>query len=236
MLRICPNSPQDYITNCDSGTATHSLVMYRAVSGSLVFGAGTVQWSWGLDPYRDTETGVPPERANPTNIRVGRDQMGAERDIQQATLNLFMDMGVEARVEDLGGGLMRPSGPDKTSSPPSVSFTSPYFGEVRFSSSLVVEGTASKSDGGVVAAVEYSLSSAPASWHPANFTRVSREECNWTLKLGEGAPGYEMESLGAKIVPGLSTVLTVRAVDDNYNVGPSAKLFLTMVPDPWSLD
>ena len=204
--------------------------MYRSTSGSLVFGAGTVQWSWGLDPYRDTETGVPPERANPTNIRVGRDQMGAERDIQQATLNLFMDMGVEAGVEDLGGGLIRPSGPDKASSPPSVSFTSPYFGDITFSSSLVVEGTASKSDGGVVAAVEYSLSSAPTSWHPANFTRVSGEEWNWTLKLGEGAPGYEMESLGAKIVPGLSTVLTVRAVDDSYNVGPSAELFLTLVP------
>merc|ERR1719320_1060755 len=97
---------QDYITNCDSGTATHSLVMYRSSSGSLVFGAGTVQWSWGLDPYRDTETGVPPERANPTNIRVGRDQMGAERDIQQATLNLFMDMGVAANVEDLGESLL----------------------------------------------------------------------------------------------------------------------------------
>jgi len=60
---------QDYIANCDSGTATHHLVMYRARSGSLVFGAGTVQWSWGLDPHRDTETGIPPERANPTNIR-----------------------------------------------------------------------------------------------------------------------------------------------------------------------
>jgi len=220
---------QDYITNCDSGTATHSLVMYRSKSGSLVFGAGTVQWSWGLDPYRDTETGVPPERANPTNIRVGRDQMGAEKDIQQATLNLFTDMGVEANVEDLGGGLTRPAGLNMASSPPSVSFASPTE-DTTFSSSLVVKGTASKSDGGVVAAVEYSLSSAPTSWHPANFTRVSGDEWNWTLKLGEGAPGHDMESLGAKIVPGLSTVLTVRAVDDSYNVGPSAELTVTMVP------
>ena len=32
---------QDYGANYDSGTATHSLVMYKSVSGSLVFGAGT---------------------------------------------------------------------------------------------------------------------------------------------------------------------------------------------------
>ena len=50
----------------------------------------TTQWSWGLDPHHDTETGVPPERANPTNIRVGRDQMGAERDIQQVRVVMVM--------------------------------------------------------------------------------------------------------------------------------------------------
>ena len=31
-----------------SATATHHLTLYRAPSGALVFGAGTVQWSWGL--------------------------------------------------------------------------------------------------------------------------------------------------------------------------------------------
>ena len=30
-------------------TATHHLTLYRAPSGALVFGAGTVQWAWGLD-------------------------------------------------------------------------------------------------------------------------------------------------------------------------------------------
>ena len=202
--------------------------MYRSSSGSLVFGAGTVQWSWGLDPYRDTETGVPPERANPTNIRVGRDQMGAERDIQQATLNLFMDMGVAANVEDLGEGLTRPSGPEE-SSPPRIAITSPAE-STTFATFLVVKGTASKADGGVVAAVEYSLSSSPTSWHPADFKRVSAQEWSWTLRLGEGAPGDGLESLGAKMVPGLPTVLTVRAVDDNYNVGPVQEIIVTMQP------
>ncbi|MGH9418784.1 MAG: N,N-dimethylformamidase beta subunit family domain-containing protein, partial [Thermoanaerobaculia bacterium] len=36
-----------------AGTATHSLTLYRSPSGSLVFGAGTVQWSWGLDGNHD---------------------------------------------------------------------------------------------------------------------------------------------------------------------------------------
>ena len=44
--------------NYGPGTATHHLTLYRAASGALVFGAGTVQWSWGLDgeprPRRST--------------------------------------------------------------------------------------------------------------------------------------------------------------------------------------
>src|SRR5215470_4681256 len=31
-----------------NATATHHLTLYRAASGALVFGAGTVQWAWGL--------------------------------------------------------------------------------------------------------------------------------------------------------------------------------------------
>ena len=34
-----------------NGTATHNLTMYRAPSGARVFGAGTVQWAWGLDDW-----------------------------------------------------------------------------------------------------------------------------------------------------------------------------------------
>ena len=40
-----------YVQDCgsvfDSGTATHHLTLYRHASGTLVFGAGTVQWAWG---------------------------------------------------------------------------------------------------------------------------------------------------------------------------------------------
>ena len=36
-----------------AGTATHHMTMYRAPSGALVFGSGTVQWPWGLDGNHD---------------------------------------------------------------------------------------------------------------------------------------------------------------------------------------
>ena len=40
---------QDYGSTYNGGSATHHLTTYRASSGALVFGAGTVQWAWGLD-------------------------------------------------------------------------------------------------------------------------------------------------------------------------------------------
>ena len=57
---------------------THKLSLYRHSSGALVFGAGTVQWSWGLDgAHWGGTTTVSPE-------------------MQQATVNLFADMEVQA--------------------------------------------------------------------------------------------------------------------------------------------
>ena len=46
-------------TNVRSGTATHQLTLYRAPSGALVFGAGTIQWSWGLDGTHDRGGSTP---------------------------------------------------------------------------------------------------------------------------------------------------------------------------------
>ena len=72
-----------YVQDCgsvfDSGTATHHLTLYRHASGALVFGAGTVQWAWGLDAHHDTESGVPPERQNVDTTRVGVDPNGPDR-------------------------------------------------------------------------------------------------------------------------------------------------------------
>ena len=59
------------------GTATHNLTLYRHASGALVFGAGTVQWAWGLDGNHDRGS-APPDQA-----------------MQQATVNLLADMGAQ---------------------------------------------------------------------------------------------------------------------------------------------
>ena len=68
---------QDYGSTYGSGNATHHLTLYRAPSGALVFGAGTVQWSWGLDSNHDRGTGA------------------ASTPMKQATVNLFADMGAQ---------------------------------------------------------------------------------------------------------------------------------------------
>ena len=68
-----------------SGTATHNLVEYRdPTSGALVFGAGTVMWSWGLAQQAySTPFGSP---------------LPPDPNVQQATVNLFADMGVQPQT------------------------------------------------------------------------------------------------------------------------------------------
>ncbi len=78
---------QDFGSNYGPGTATHHLTLYRHASGALVFGAGTVQWSWGLDDVHD--------RGNdPADVRM-----------QQATVNLLADIG--AQPDDPAGRARR---------------------------------------------------------------------------------------------------------------------------------
>src|SRR5262249_25658353 len=46
-------------TVVDDGTSTQQITLYRASSGALVFGAGTVQWSWGLDGHHNDSPSTP---------------------------------------------------------------------------------------------------------------------------------------------------------------------------------
>jgi len=223
---------QDFIVNCDSGTGTHSLVIYRAASGALVFGAGTVQWSWGLDSHRDTETGVPPERANPTNIRVGVDQMGSEPDIEQATLNLFTDMGVNPQVEKLKPELVKPN---QTTDriPPKVYSSQQSI--VTKETHIDLFGEALDEDG-VLGAVEYSIDDG-LSWHVADFQEnLHTGSYSWKFTLKSvrhgsvtqleldsgsvvGAALDEVHVLGEVPEEDLYAEVLVRAVDDSYNIG-----------------
>jgi hypothetical protein len=146
---------------CETGTATHNAVLYRHESGALVFGSGTLQWSWGLDAHHDTETGVPPERQNGANTRVGIDLNGPDRDIQQATLNLFADMGVQPATIQTD---LVPAAASDDDAAPASTIDATSTGSV--GSEMTVTGTAADSGGGVVAAVEVSIDGG-ATWHPA---------------------------------------------------------------------
>lgn len=140
---------QDFGNTVAPGTINHHLTMYRASSGALVFGAGTVQWAWGLDANHDGGTGAP-----------------ADVRMRQATLNLLADMGVTAstRASDLVAATK-----STDTSPPTTVVTSPAANStIQHGSQVTVTGTSSDVSGRV-AGVEVSLD-AGATWHPATGT------------------------------------------------------------------
>ena len=202
---------QDQGTVYDSGTATHRLTIYRheapedaqqsankegasgSLRGALVFGAGTVQWAWGLDAHHDTETGIPPERANPSSTRVGVDPNGPDRNIQQATVNLFADMDVQPQT--LQGDLM-PASASTDEQPPTSTVLVPADGATLPLETLVISGTAQDTDS-QVAAVEVSVDNG-ANWHPAS-----------------GRETWSYEWLPTQL--GVVTIMS-RAVDDSGNL------------------
>jgi hypothetical protein len=126
-------------------TTTHHLTLYRATSGSLVFSAGTVQWTWGLDRHHDGA------------------RSPADRRIQQATVNLLADMGVQPAT--LMPRLAPAAASTDTTAPVST-ITSPAPDQKVVNGSVItVSGTAVDADGRV-AGVEVSIDGG-ASWHPA---------------------------------------------------------------------
>ena len=192
---------------CESGTATHNAVLYRHSSGALVFGSGTLQWAWGLDAHHDSETGVPPERANGSNTRVGVDPNGPDENIQQATLNLFADMGVQATTMQLDL-VPATTSTDHTNATSSIDLTSDA-GSV--GSTMTIRGTASDRGGGVVAAVEVSVDGG-TSWHPA----IGRASWSFEWTPEEAGPvsilSRAVDDSGNLGSPGEAVTVTVRAL------------------------
>jgi hypothetical protein len=167
------------------GTATHNMTLYRASSGALVFGAGTMQWSFGLD----------------SENRAGN---APDRNMQQATVNLFADMGAQPRT--LISGLAAASeSTDATA--PTATFSSPPT-SVADGSAITLSGTASDTGGGVVAGVEVSVDNG-ATWHRATGT------ASWTYSwIAHGTP---------------AATIKVRATDDSGNIGhPGAGTAVTV--------
>ncbi|MCA0438448.1 MAG: DUF4082 domain-containing protein [Actinobacteria bacterium] len=167
LLSTTTGSTPQYLTDfgrdTTAGTTTHHLTLYRAASGALVFGAGTIRWPWGLDNGHDVPGGT-------VNLAM-----------QQATVNLMADMGAQPQTPMPG---LVSADPSSDTSAPSVAITSPTSGSFLSGSQVTVTGTASD-QGGRVAAVEVSLDGG-VSYHRATGTAT------WTYAgalggLGAGA-------------------------------------------------
>ncbi|MGC5020488.1 DUF4082 domain-containing protein [Micromonospora sp. DT47] len=176
-----PEYLRDFGNEVTPGTTTHHLTLYRAASGALVFGAGTVQYAWGLDANHDS--GFDP--VTPADAR-----------IQQATVNLFADMGVQPATRM--SGLAAATASTDTVGPTAGIVSPAAAASFANGTRITLQGTASDSGGGVVAGIEVSTDDG-ATWHPATGTD------SWS---------YSYHATG----DGSSTV-QVRATDDSANIG-----------------
>jgi Domain of unknown function (DUF4082)/Bacterial Ig-like domain/Bacterial Ig domain len=144
-----PQLLQDFGNVVAPGTTTHSITLYRAPSGALVFSAGTIQWAWAL---ADEHDGV---------------EFLTDTRIQQATVNVLADMG--AQPTTLLSTLQAVSASIDHQAP-TTTITSPAAGTtVRSGQQVRVTGTAADAGGGRVAGVEVSTDGG-TTWHPATGT------------------------------------------------------------------
>jgi hypothetical protein len=155
---------QDFGSTYGPGSATHSMTMYRAPSGALVFSAATPRWSWGLDPTHDTDQG-------------GTNPLATDDRMKQATVNLLADMGVQAG--SLQSGLVQTTASTDQTKPTSA-ITAPTSGaSLTFGTPVTISGTAADV-GGVVGGVEVSVDGG-TSWHMA--TGRSTWTYDWTPQI-----------------------------------------------------
>ena len=182
----------DYGTTVVSGgTATHNLTMYKTSSGARVFGAGTVQWAFGLDS--------PNPGGGVANLTM-----------QQATLNLFADMGAFPITPS--SGLSTPTATTDTSAPTATVGTTPT--TVADGTSVTITGTASDSLPGQVAGIEVTTDGG-ATWHPATSGTTS-----WSYTW---------------IAHGSAAKIQARATDDSGNIGTATVAKNVAVTCPCSL-
>ena len=193
------------------GVATHTLSLYRSPSGALVFGAGTTFWTWALSNQHDSS----PYGANIENT-----------DIQQFTINMFADMGIQPSVADaylISQGLKRATGSNDTHA--AVASIDNLPDTITALSSVTITGTATDNDGdplttdGKVAAVEVSIDGG-ATWKLANSTN------NWATWSFYWFP----TKLGAQTIE-------ARAIDDSlnvYNITPGSEAITVTAPSTFS--
>ncbi len=149
------------------GNSSQQITLYRASSGALVFGAGTVQWSWGLSSAHNDTATTP------------------DVNIQQATVNLLADMNVQPQSLQAG---LTPATPSTDVTAPTSTITAPAANaSLTVGASVTVTGTATDT-GGVVAGVEVSVDGG-LTWHPAVITGGAAGTVNWSYTWVPATPG-----------------------------------------------
>src|SRR5262249_19772305 len=145
-------------------------------SGALVFGAGTVQWSWGLD----------------NGAGGGNAGGNVDAAMQQATVNLFADMGVQPTTP-IPALTAATQSTDAT--PPTSTITSPANGATRPDGSAVtISGTATDAGGRVGAGVEVSTDGG-TTWHPVTTMSTPNTSVTWSYSwIAHGNPSTTIES------------------------------------------
>jgi hypothetical protein len=176
----------DFGSSYGNGTLNHALTLYRHSSGARVFGAGTIQWSWGLDANHDGQAMV-------TDVRM-----------QQATVNLFADMG--AQPASLQAGLSAATASTDVTAPTSA-ITAPAAGaNLTLNAAVTISGTAADTGGGVVGGVEVSVDGG-ATW------RRATGRATWTYSWTPTTAGsYTIRSRAADDSGNLETPSVGRTV------------------------
>ena len=168
------------------------MTLYKAPSGALVFGAGTIQWAWGLDSNHD------------------RGSAAADVAAQQATLNLFADMGVQPTT--LRPGLVAATASTDAVGPDLDDHRPRQRRHVPVGNPLTVTGTAADTGGGRVGGVEVSTDNG-ATWHRA----TGRE--TWSYSFTPSTAG--------------TITIRSRATDDSANIQtPAAGVTVTVGNGP----
>ncbi len=197
----------DYGSLTGTGTETHHLTLYKAPSGALVFGAGTVQWAWGLDDTNAWGSSGPPGGSTP------------DPTMQQATVNLFADMGVQPTTLISG---LTPATRSTDTAPPTSKITSPTAGSsFQDGSAVTVSGTATDPGGGGAVAGVVVSTNGGGTWHPATLTTPDGPTVGWSYSwIAEGNP---------------ATTIMSRAIDDSGNIESPSPGVTVSVACPCSL-
>jgi hypothetical protein len=174
------------------GGLTHKLSLYRHTSGALVFGAGTIQWSWGLDGAHNGGTSA------------------ISQDMQQATVNLFADMG--AQPFSLMPGLTAATQSTDHTAPTSAILTPIVGNSFPARSTVNITGTVSDA-GGVVSVVEVSVDGG-TTWVPATIAAIAGSTTwsySWIPEV-QGAITIKVRGFddsGNRETPGAGTTVSI---------------------------